>query len=664
MEPKQLSLFDFVNQPTYKIVSDAFPECESDEIEYKSAEGGFPNDFWKTYSAFANSNGGIIVLGIKERKGNFVIEGLSLDKIDKYKKDFWNNINNPNNSSINLLTDADVKVASHDQKSVLVFRIPSATRNQRPVYLTHNPFDNTYKRNYEGDYKCTKEEVRRMLADADLSIRPDIRILESYSMKDFDMQSVRQYRQLFAATRPDHAWLTLEDKELLTQLGAYRIDRKSQKEGPTFAGILMFGKSSAITDEECCPNFFPDYREILTKDPDIRWTDRIYPDGNWEANLFQFYRLVWPKLSSSLPKPFQLKKGLRHEETPAHTALREAFANALIHTDYTAPGNIIIEQKTDIFKFINPGTLLVTLTQYYQGGISECRNTSIQKMFLMIGGAEKAGSGVNKIMSGWSYAHWRSPYLTIESQPDRLILELPMFSILPEETLHQLKNLFGNSIDRLDKHELTILAACNIEGEITNSRLQYMIDRHRTDITKILQDLCKTGFLISENKSRWTTYHLNIDFLVNKYDLEKPKVDTSAPKVDTSAPKVDTSAPKVDTSAPKVDTSAPKVDTSAPKVDTSVPKVDTSAPKVDTSAPKVDTSVLYSKKLSIKELKASIIECCQSEYLSLEEIGNRIGRNTDYLKNKIFPELVDTGVLEKLYPDITNHPNQKYRAKQ
>jgi ATP-dependent DNA helicase RecG len=116
--------------------------------------------------------------------------------------------------------------------------------------------------------------------------------------------------------------------------------------------------------------------------------------------LFNFYLKVWPKLSSNLPKPFQLKEGQRKDETPAHVALRESFVNALIHTDYTAPGNIVIEHRKDNFSFSNPGTLLVSLYQYYHGGISECRNPNLQKMFLMIGSAEKAGSGVNKILAG------------------------------------------------------------------------------------------------------------------------------------------------------------------------------------------------------------------------------------------------------------------------
>ena len=55
--------------------------------------------------------------------------------------------------------------------------------------------------------------------------------------------------------------------------------------------------------------------------------------------------------------------------------------------------------------FSTPGTLLVTLSQFYNGGISQCRNTNIQKMFVMIGSAEKAGSGVSKIISCWVSAH-------------------------------------------------------------------------------------------------------------------------------------------------------------------------------------------------------------------------------------------------------------------
>ena len=42
--------------------------------------------------------------------------------------------------------------------------------------------------------------------------------------------------------------------------------------------------------------------------------------------------------------------------------------------------------------------MLITKAQYYHGGQSVCRNKSLQKMFMMLGAAEKAGSGVDKIL--------------------------------------------------------------------------------------------------------------------------------------------------------------------------------------------------------------------------------------------------------------------------
>ena len=50
---------------------------ENSEVEFKSAKGGLPESFWETFSAFANTNGGIIVLGIKEKNGIFMPDGLN-----------------------------------------------------------------------------------------------------------------------------------------------------------------------------------------------------------------------------------------------------------------------------------------------------------------------------------------------------------------------------------------------------------------------------------------------------------------------------------------------------------------------------------------------------------------------------------------------------------
>lgn len=78
---------------------------ECDDVEFKSAAGGFPGSFWETYSAFANTDGGTIVFGVKEADGKFLLNGLSEEQIEKYKKNFWSNVNNRSTISCNLMNE-------------------------------------------------------------------------------------------------------------------------------------------------------------------------------------------------------------------------------------------------------------------------------------------------------------------------------------------------------------------------------------------------------------------------------------------------------------------------------------------------------------------------------------------------------------------------------
>ena len=396
---------------------------ENVEIEFKSAKGGLPESFWETFSAFANTNGGVIVLGVKEKNGKFIPDGLTDEQIMVYKKRFWDCAHNKEKVSATMLTERDVTDAEIDNGKVLIFRIPRASYDIRPVYLTKNPFGNTYKRNHEGDYHCTDAEVRQMFSDAHHTTLPfDNQILPNYTINDIDISSLKGYRQRFSLKKENHPWNELDDMAFMSKLGVYRVDRETGEEGFTRAGILMFGKTESITDQACTPWYFVDYQEKMSDDPNQRWTDRIYPDGTWEANLYQFFFRIYNKLAQTLPVPFQLEGVTRQNETTAHIAIREALVNTLVHCNYAVQGNIVVTRSKEQIIFRNPGCMLISVEDFYAGSQSLCRNPILQKFFIQLGIGEKAGSGADFIIKGWQDNKWSCPMLEEKVQPDVVTL--------------------------------------------------------------------------------------------------------------------------------------------------------------------------------------------------------------------------------------------------
>ncbi len=273
----------------------------------------------------------------------------------------------------------------------------------------------------------------------------DNRILPGFGLDDIDIDSLLAYRQMLRAEKPGHVWLEADDAGLLKQLKGWRRDRQTGEEGLTVAGLLMFGKWEAIQD--AAPHYFVDYQERPEAKTELRWVDRLVPDGTWSGNLFDFYRRVYRKLTTELKVPFALKDGQRQEDTPVHEAIREALVNTLVHADYSGRVSVLVVKRPDLFGFRNPGNMRIPVEQAIQGGESDCRNRIIHQMFLMIGLGERAGSGVPKIYSGWKSEDWRPPALYEKDEPEQTLLELRMLDLLPRDVIENLQVKFGeNSI--------------------------------------------------------------------------------------------------------------------------------------------------------------------------------------------------------------------------
>ena len=406
-------------------------------------------------------------------------------------------------------------------------------------------------------------------------------------------------------------------------------------EGITVAGLLMFGTDEAL--REGMPQYHVDYREKLSDNPEIRWTDRLTMDGTWPANLFQFYLRVIQRLSRDLQLPFRLGTDLfRKGETIVHEAIREALVNALIHADYQGSGGIIIEKYPNRFEFSNPGTLLISLEQLLQGNISECRNKTLQTMFMMIGAAEKAGSGVDKIRRGWESQHWRSPLVREQVQPDRVLWVLPMISLIPEESLQRLRQLFGKRFTRFSQVEVQALVTADIEGAVDNGRMRQITGSHASDMTRILQGLVGKKALIQEGRGRWSRYRLPAGHTDNSLHNEDHSVHNGSHSVHNGDHSVHNGSHSVHNG----------------KMDSEIWETLLLIAAPAREKRRLDTSLM--EKL--------ILELCRNRWLSRREISELLQRNPDGLRSRFLTPMVEHGLLRLRYPDKPNRTDQAYTA--
>lgn len=269
-----------------------------------------------------------------------------------------------------------------------------------------------------------------------LKLAGDGRLLPGFDLDDLDAASVQEYRDIFAVVKPKHPWLALDEEPFLAQLGCWRKDRQAGHYALTLAGLLMFGRHEAIVTPGGAPSYLVDFRDYRGRGAfDDVWSDRLFPDGTWEANLFQFFQRSWAKLTSDLDVPRPVKAASQPGATPVHVALNEAVVNALVHADYDTPGGIVFERHRENILIENPGSLMVSQEQLRRGGVSQCRNRLLQRMFMLIGGCDQAGIGYRRIQEGWRSQFWPEPRLSTQEQPDRVRLDFVMRAVVSEKLL-------------------------------------------------------------------------------------------------------------------------------------------------------------------------------------------------------------------------------------
>lgn len=484
-----------------KYIKDALLKGERVTLECKRAQSSISGSVWETYSAFANTYGGLILLGVyedlKEKDINrrFTITGV--DDADKIHKDFWNIVNNSEKVNVNLLKDEDVETIVIEDKTVVAINVPQADYNTRPVYINNNPIRGTFVRNHEGDYHCPDEMLRMMLRDAN-SDGNDRLFLKHYTMDDIDIPTLERYRNHFKSRYTEHPFNDLDNKEFLRQMGGFTTDRESGEECLNMAGLLMFGKGLPVRDR--FDNLRLDYIDKSHLIGEQRYSDRLTYDGMWENNLFNFVTMVLPKLTRELPRPFKMVGVERDDDTPQHKALREAMTNCIIHADLMLNSVLKVEKYDDKFVFTNPGLLKLPVEQIYAGEETRARNQRIQNMFRMIGFGENLGSGFPLILSAWNEKHWLKPQLI--EQRDllqvKLILSIETKEEKPFTPEFGIKDGIKGGVKELTERQTVILNLIRQDETITSSVLTQKAGISQRTLMRELATLQEKGFLARE----------------------------------------------------------------------------------------------------------------------------------------------------------------------
>lgn len=623
---------------------------ESFDVECKLAAGrdgagALPRDFWPTYSAFANSNGGEVLLGLEEKKGRFRVNGI--DRPQKVIDDLWSLLNDAQKVSANLLSEKHVQPVEIDGKTMIRIHVPPAQRKLKPVYVDGNPMTGTYRRRNSGDYRCDEETVRRMLAEQVEDSR-DNELLKGYTLDDIEVDSFNDYRQMFAARQPDHLWNESTPQDFLRNVGAWKTDRELGFGALTRGGLLMFGRLPSI--REAFPHYMLDYQERDEARSDARWIDRLTLDGSWSGNLFDFYRRVIRKLTADLKVPFAIKGDQRSDDTPVHEALREALVNALVHADYSDRASILVIKRPDMFSFRNPGLMRIPLEIAVLGGESDPRNRLLHQMFRFIGLGEQAGSGIPKIYQGWDSQHWRRPKLIEKEEPsDQTLLELPMLGLFPEPVVQRLREAFGSAFDELPKLEQLILATAAAEKTVTHRRMGEISIDHTHDLTMAFQHLCRMGLLESAGRTRATVYFLP--------DESFPMPEDSAFAVERMEKSKDPQPESENRSRAKAGWLIVK-GLEYPLID-DLSLLDPNLRKAYTDR---SSASRLKKKLPSDAMESIILQLCSRAFLTVQVLSELMQRKEKVLVQNYLRPMVRDNKLSMAFPTAPTDPKQAYAS--
>jgi len=327
-------------------------QYESERIEYKSQ---MIEDLYREVIAFANSDGGVIYIGI-DNQGNLT----GIDNVDETYTRITNGIRDAIAPDVTMF----VRYVLQDNK---VIQIEVGEGSYKPYYLKSKGMKPTgvYVRQGASSVQASPDQIRKMIKESDGDNFEASRCLEQDLTFAAAETAFQRYGVEFSVEK--YRALGITQNDIYTNLALLLSDQ-----------CLHTTKIAVFKDEFCTE--FRDSREF----------------GGSVLKQFEdsvTYLALCNRTASTIKGVIRTDQKDYPEE-----AIREALLNALVHRDYGFSGSIIINVNDSKMEFISLGGLLPGLsTEDIRIGVSQPRNKKLAEVFHRLRLIESYGTGIRRI---------------------------------------------------------------------------------------------------------------------------------------------------------------------------------------------------------------------------------------------------------------------------
>ena len=423
-------------------------QYESERIEYKSQ---MIDDIYKEVIAFANTDGGVIYLGIDD-KGNLI----GIDNVDETYTRLTNGIRDAIAPDVTMF----VRYVLQDNK---VIQIEVGEGSYKPYYLKSKGMKpaGVYVRQGASSVQASPDQIRRMIKESDGDVFEEMRTSAQELSFEEAERTFKRYKVEFSEEKFIALGLRNIHDDQYTNLAMILSDQCQHT-----TKIAVFGDEANIT--------FKDAKEF---------------GGSIFKQLDDSYAYL--TLCNRTAATFKGLERVERSDYP-EDALREALLNALVHRDYSYSGSIIINVNDTCIEFISIGGLLPGLSaDDIRIGISQPRNRKLAEIFHRLRLIESYGTGIRKI-----YALYKDcaaqPRIEVTPNTFKIVLPNMNTSGTADESVPEVAEKAPAAITPQMKTVMDYLAEY---GEMTDEDLQELLNVKKTRAYLIARQMNESGLI-------------------------------------------------------------------------------------------------------------------------------------------------------------------------